>query len=408
MEYEIIRLGRQGDGVAEGPVFAPLTLPQEIVTGVREGVRLREVRIVKPSDERVKPGCQHFKACGGCQLQHASDGFVASWKADLVASLLSEQGLETEVRPIMTSPKRSRRRAGFAARRTKHGATAGLHGRASDIIVPLQNCDVLHPDVFAGLGLAKQIATSASSRKATLSVTVTLSEVGLDVLAKGAKSLNGDLHQDLAKLAREHDLARLVCDDEPIAVRRPPIQRFGDLAVVPPPGAFLQATKHGEETLQSLVLDFLADAKTVVDLFAGCGTFALPLAKRSEVLALEGDKAMTAALNHGWRNNQGLKKVQALMRDLFRDPLLAEDLKGFDAAVIDPPRAGAAAQIAELAKSGIPRIAYVSCDPATFARDAKVLVQAGYDLPWVQPVDQFRWSPHIELVGVFVRDHKAR
>lgn len=401
----IERLGQQGDGVAQGPLFVPLTLPGEVVSGTVEGDTLIDARIETPSADRVAAPCPHFKSCGGCQVQHASDAFVARWKRDIVVTALQLQGVETEVRQTITSPDRSRRRATFAARRTKKGAMVGFHARKSDAIIPVPACILVTPALAAIPPMAEALAMAGASRKGPLSVTVTESLEGLDVAVTGGKPLDGPLRIALAAQCEAFRLARLTWDDELIGMREPPAQRMGSARVVPPPGAFLQATAHGQQVLTDLVADIVGPAKSVIDLFAGCGTFALPLAERAEVTAVEGAQDMVDALDAGWRQAQGLKRVTGVARDLFRRPMLPDELARFDAAVIDPPRAGAAAQIAELAQARIPRIAHVSCNPQTFARDAKTLCDAGYVLDWVQPVDQFRWSSHVELVGAFQLDH---
>lgn len=406
--HTIQRLGHQGDGVAEGPVFAARTLPGETVSGLLEGSQLTDIRIETPADTRVQPPCRHYKSCGGCQLQHASDDFVARWKEDVVRRALAAQGIEAEIRPVHTSPAQSRRRATLAVRRTKKGAMAGFHGRASDVITEIPDCRLLDPGLIAAIPMAEDLALTGASRKTPLAVTVTLSEAGLDVLVKNGKPLDGPLRIALSQAAEKYKLARLTWEDEPLAMEQPPLQAFGAARVCPPPGAFLQATRDGEAALLAAVREAVKGAKRIVDLFAGCGTFTLPLAEDAEVWALEGEKDMIAALDAGWRKAQGLKKVTAESRDLFRNPLTPEDLNPFgakyEAAVIDPPRAGAEAQVAELAKAKTPVIAYVSCNPVTFARDAKILTDAGYRLNWVQPVDQFRWSAHIELAASFTLD----
>ncbi|WP_238366392.1 class I SAM-dependent RNA methyltransferase [Mesobacterium pallidum] len=400
-QYRIHRLGHHGDGIADGPIFAPLTLPGEEVTGEADGSRLHDVKIVTPSDDRVKPPCPHFRSCGGCQLQHASDDFVAGWKVDVVRQALQAQGLEADFRPILTSPPFSRRRAAFSARRTKKGVQVGFHGRASGVIVPIETCHLLHPDLLAARDVVAEFAMMGGSRKGEITALVTLSLDGLDLSVTGGKPLDGPLESSLAQLAGQRGVSRLAWDGEVIALRTPPRQVFGAAHVAPPPGAFLQATRQGESALLYAVTEAVGDAKQVVDLFAGCGTFALPLAERAEVHAVEGEAAMMQALDLGWRNAKGLKKVTHETRDLFRRPLLPDELKRFDAAVIDPPRAGAQAQVTELAEARVPVIAFVSCNPVTFARDAAILTQAGYAMDWVQVVDQFRWSVHIELAARF-------
>ncbi len=401
----IERLGQQGDGVARGPLFVPLALPGEVVSGTVDGDTLSDIRIETPSPDRVSAPCAHFRSCGGCQLQHASDDLVAAWKREIVATALSVHGIETDVRATITSPDKSRRRATYAARRTKKGAMVGFHTRKSDAIIPVPQCILVTPALVASSPLAEALAMAGASRKGALAVTVTDSIEGLDVAVIGGKPLDGPLRIELAALCEMHRLARLTWDNELIGMRVQPAQIMGRARVVPPPGAFLQATSHGQETLTALVQDIVGGAKSVVDLFAGCGTFALPLAEKAEVLAVEGASDMVVALDAGWRQAQGLKRVTTQARDLFRRPLYRDELHKFDAAVIDPPRAGAAAQIAELAEARTPVIAHVSCNPQTFARDASTLINAGYTLDWVQPVDQFRWSAHVELVGAFRLTH---
>ncbi|MBO9446035.1 RsmD family RNA methyltransferase [Ruegeria sp. R14_0] len=405
--YTITRLGHQGDGIADGPVFAPRTLPGEVVTGTLAGQVLSDIRVETPSDQRVKAPCRHYKSCGGCQLQHAADDFVADWKVEVVRTALAAQGLEARMRPIHTSPERSRRRATIAVRRTKKGTLAGFHGRASDTITEIPDCHLLDPALIAAIPVAEALAVLGGSRKGVLAVTMTLSEGGLDVAVKGGKPLDGPLELTLAQATEKHGLARLSWDGEVLAMREPPVQRFGLAGVVPPPGAFLQATKDGEQALLKAVSEVVGHSKRIVDLFAGSGTFSLPLAEIAEVHAVEGEAAMMQALDQGWRRAQGLKRVTTEARDLFRRPLMPDELKSFDAVVIDPPRAGAEAQVAELAQALRPVIAYVSCNPVTFARDAKMLVNAGYTLEWVQVVDQFRWSSHTELAARFTSNPKT-
>lgn len=399
--HTILRLGHRGDGIAEGPVYAPLTLPGEVVEGRLAGDRLQDIRIVTPSSDRVRPPCRHFRGCGGCALQHGADGFVTDWKQDVLRHALSAQGIEADFAPPHVSPPGSRRRATLAARRGKAGAMAGFHARGTDTVVDIPDCQLLHPGLMAALPVARALAQLAGSRRGALAVAVTLSHGGLDIAVRGGKSADGPLRVALAQLANTHDLARLVWDDDLIVTRRSPGQDFGGVRVVPPPGAFLQATAAGEAALRDAVLAMADGADRVIDLFAGCGTFALPLAALAQVHAVEGDAAMLAALDHGWRHGAGLKTVTTQARDLFRTPVLAEELRRFDAAVIDPPRAGAAAQIAQLAQARVPVIAHVSCNPVTFARDAATLVAAGYAMGAVRVVDQFRWSTHLEMVAAF-------
>ena len=365
-EVTITRLGLHGDGIAEGPVYAPRTLPGEVVTGVLQGQLLQDVKILTPSEQRVSPPCRHFKSCGGCQVQHASDPFVAEWKVDVVRKALESHGLEIDFRPIHTSPPASRRRAGFAAKRTKKGALVGFHGRASDVIVETPDCQLLDPEVLAARVVAEDLALAGASRKAALSVLVTTSQTGLDISVSDGKPLDRPLRQTLAMICEKHRLARLSWGDEVVAMRTPPVQQFDGIAVAPPPGAFLQATVAGQDCLIAAVKEIATGAGYVIDLFAGCGTFGLPLSKEARVHAVEGDARMLEALDAGWRHTTGLKHVTTEARDLFRRPLLQDELAKADLVVLDPPRAGAEAQVAVLAESRVPKIAYVSLQSGDF------------------------------------------
>lgn len=403
MRLTVERLGHLGDGIAPGPVFVPMTLPGEVVEGDVVDGRMAEPKIVTPSPDRVRPVCPHYRACGGCSLMHASDGFVAGWKADVVRTALAAQGLDAPFRPVVTSPPQSRRRATLSGRRTKKGALVGFHGRASGTIVEIPGCQLLHPALMAALPLLAEVTTLGASRKGEVALTATVSEGGLDLSVSDGKPLDQSLFSTLAGLAERTGLARIVWNGEPVVTRSPATQRFGLARVVPPAGAFLQATGAGEAALVGAVVEAVGGARRIADLFAGAGTFSLPLAGRAEVHAVEGEAAMLAALVAGWRQAEGLHRVTTEARDLFRRPLLSDELKRFDAVVIDPPRAGAEAQARELAGSGVQVIAAVSCNPVTFARDARILSDAGFAIDWVQVVDQFRWSPHVELAARFSR-----
>ncbi|WP_099824966.1 class I SAM-dependent RNA methyltransferase [Oceaniglobus indicus] len=405
MTHTIERLGHHGDGIAAGPIFVARTLPGEVITGEVTGNRITAPRIVTPSANRVTPPCRHYNTCGGCALQHASDAFVADWKVGVVVSALAAQGITAPINGPATSPPNSRRRATLSARRTKKGAMVGFHGRASDTISAIDDCHLLHPAIMAGLPACEALTVAGASRKGELALTVTASESGLDIAALGGKDLDQPLRTTLAGIADRHDLARLTWEDELIAGARPPVQSFGAAKVAPPPGAFLQATAHGQQALTEAVIRAVGPAKQVIDLFAGSGTFALPLARTAEVHAVEGERAMMDALDQGWRGATGLKRVSCETRDLFRRPMLPDELNRYAAIVIDPPRAGAEAQTAEIARSTVPVVAAVSCNPTTFARDAKLLCDAGFTLDWVAVVDQFRWSPHVEVAARFSRKH---
>lgn len=403
MRVVIERLGHLGDGVAEGPVFVPGALPGEVVEGEVTGDRMVSPRIVTPSPERITAPCPHYKACGGCSLMHVRPAFLAGWKVDVVRQSLGDLADGATFRALHTSPERSRRRATLAGRRTKTGAMVGLHGRASGNIVEIPECRLLHPAMVAAVADLRPLVVAGTSRKAALDLVLTLTDAGLDVAVTGGKPLDSTLVSDISKVAISAGMARVTWNGETVVMAHPPVVRLGATDVVLPPGAFLQATVDGAQILTASVLEAVGKAERVADLFAGCGTFTLPLAAQAAVHAVESDAAMIAALDGGWRKGRGLHRVTTEVQDLFRRPLLPDELRKFDAVVIDPPRAGAEAQMHELARSDVSVIAAVSCNPVTFFRDARILAAAGFRVDWVQVVDQFRWSPHIEMVARLVR-----
>jgi 23S rRNA (uracil1939-C5)-methyltransferase len=392
-------LTQQGLGRAADGQFVPRTLPGEEI-GLRED---GTAQILKPSTDRVAPPCRHFKSCGGCAMQHAADPFVASWKAEIVTRALSAHGIAVDIRAVHTSPAQSRRRAKFAGKRTKNGALVGFHTRASDTIISVPDCQLLLPSLRAALPSLEELTVLSASRKGEIALTVTDSPAGLDVWVESDKPLDGPLRITLAEFAQRHGFARLAWGDEPVVTINPPTQQFGRASVVPPAGAFLQATRDGEAQLLAAAREATDGADRILDLFAGCGTFTLPLAEDAAVTAVESSGPMLVALDQGWRRAQGLKLIKTETRDLYRRPLEPDELRHFDAAVIDPPRAGAQAQISTLAVSTVRKIAMISCNPITFARDAKVLIDAGFAIQWIDVVDQFRWSPHVEVAASFTR-----
>ncbi|MDF3852839.1 class I SAM-dependent RNA methyltransferase [Paracoccus sp. P2] len=398
--WTVERLGRKGDGVAiagESRALAALTLPGEVIEGEAEAGRIASPRIVTPAPERVRPPCPHYRACGGCSLMHGSDDFVKAWKVGVVTEALRAQGLCAPIAGVHVSPPRSRRRAVLSGRRTKKGALVGFHARASEVIVDIADCHVLRPRIQSALPLLRRLVVAGASRSGELSLTVTETPAGLDLAVTGGKPMQPALLQALAALADEGDLARLSWDGQPIT-RRPPALAMGRARVVPPPGSFLQATAEGEAALLAAVRSMVGGAGRVLDLFAGCGTFSLPLAETAEVHAVEGLAAPLQALDAAARQAPGLRRITTEVRDLARRPLLPDEL-GYDAIVIDPPRAGAEAQAHEIARAQVPMLAWVSCDPVTFARDARILAEGGYAIERLFVVDQFRWSPHVETVA---------
>ena len=406
IEVRIHALGHLGDGVARHDgeeVFVPFALPGEIVSGELDGNRIEKPKILSPVSDRIKPACRHFKTCGGCTMQHARDEVLSDWKLDQVKTTLAQAGLKTDFRPVMTSPPHSRRRAVFSGRRSKSGAIIGFHQRGSNDLIDLLECPLVTPKIWAATEGLRPLVLMGASRKAEVRVTVTDADTGVDVGVSEAKDLSPQQQSELGQIATRHGFSRITWNGEVVVQAHPPYQTFGRAQVVPPPGAFLQATRDGEQALLAAVTEAVGEAGQIADLFAGCGTFTLPLAERADVLAVEGEEPMIEALLQGWRAASGLHLVEAMARDLFRRPMLPDEFKGLDAVVIDPPRAGAQAQVTELARSPINRIAFVSCNPATFARDARILTNAGFTLDWVQVVDQFRWSAHVELVAQFTR-----
>ena len=336
-------------------------------------------------------------------MQHGSDGFVGAWKTTIVERAMTARDLPFPFRALHTSPPNSRRRARLSGRRTKKGAMVGFHAKGSDALIDVPDCQLLLPSIMAGFPALEALTVIAASRKSEINLTVTATLGGLDVLVETERELTGQLRVELAGLAEAHNLARLAWNDDVVVTRKPPEQQFGVTRVAPPAGAFLQATAEGEAALAAAVLEAAKGAKRIVDLFSGAGTFTLPLAALAGVHAVEDSADMLETLDRGWRHASGLRTVTTESRDLYRRPLEPDELNKFDLAVLDPPRSGADAQIATICQSKLKRVVMVSCNPVTFARDAGALIAAGFELQWIDVVDQFRWSPHIEIVGNFTR-----
>ncbi|MFG1462342.1 class I SAM-dependent RNA methyltransferase [Xanthobacter sp. DSM 24535] len=406
MQAVIARMGAQGDAVAEtaeGPLFAAYALPGETVEGVREKDRLKIERIVSASADRVAPVCRHFGICGGCLLQHWRSEPYRAWKRGLVVEALAREGIAAPVVDLVDAHGAGRRRAIFHARQYGARTVVGFAERKSHAMVQLVECPVLAPGLRRALEAAQAVAGALAPLKKPLDLHVTATETGLDLDVRGSGPLPPDLMMDLGALAETFDLARLTRHGELVLQRAAPALTMGRARVELPPASFLQATAKGEETLATLALSVVGGAKRVADLFCGVGTFALRLAQTAQVSAFESNAPAVAAMLRAAQSTAGLKGVEGEVRDLFRRPLSAQELARFDAVVIDPPRQGAEAQAHELARSKVERLAYVSCSAVTFARDARILGDGGFVLHAVTPVDQFRYSPHVELVGVFGR-----
>lgn len=408
----ITRIGAQGDGIAEtaaGPVFVPLTLPGETVRGeVREG-RLEAAEILTPSPERIAPVSRHYGDCGGCSLQHWAAGPYLDWKREQVRLALAREGLETEIEPTVAVPAGARRRLALHARRGPDGRVLlGFKARKSWRLVEVTACPVADPRLVAAFpALARVAEAFLEHPKSAPTLHVTWTLTGLDVDVTGVERRSGGLSRD-AQLraiaaAAEAGLARLSLAGETLVMDRQPKVAFGPAVVPLPPGGFLQAVPEAETAMVERAVAAVKGAKKIADLFCGAGTFTFPLATVAPVLAADASAAGIAALKAGIGTGPGMKPITAEARDLFRRPMAPYDLRGCDAIVLDPPRAGAVAQTEQLGGTKASVVVGVSCNPVSFARDARVLIDAGFRLERATPVDQFLWSAHVELVGIFRR-----
>ena len=411
VEHLVIdRIGHRGDGVADradGPIFVAAALPGETVEVENlpgHPDRRQLLRVETASPQRIAPICPHFGICGGCAVQHWQTSAYRAWKRDLVIDALRQAGLEAPVADLIDAHGEGRRRVVFHARRGTHDVLeVGFSAARAHQIIPIDRCPVLAKSLDGALKAAWAIAELLSPLRKPLDIHVTATDIGLDIDVRGSGPLTATATAALARLVASHNLARLTRHGELIVQARPPTIRMGSATVLLPPAAFLQATAEGEAELARLVLDICATAgpkKGAADLFAGIGPFALRLAEQMRVTAADDDEAALAALARAG-NTPGLKPVTTARRDLFKNPFLAGELNRFDAVVFDPPRQGAQAQSREIAASRVPVIAAVSCNPGTFARDARILIDGGYRLISVMPVDQFRYSAHVELVARF-------
>jgi 23S rRNA (uracil1939-C5)-methyltransferase len=416
----IEKLGQRGEGVARGPnglVFTPYAIPGDLALVEVEGERGRLIEILEPSPDRTPAFCGYFGVCGGCAVQSLRVEPYRAWKRDLVVQALRHSRIAADVdalvEPLVDAHGEGRRRATFHARAPRDAlgrvrVEAGfMKARAHDI-VEIDACPILAPELAGAPQAARALARTLASLGKPLDILVTASLSGLDVDLRGCGELaEAPLRAALAE-AERLDLARISNHGRTLLERRAPLLRMGRATLVPPPGAFLQATAAGEEALARIALDMAGAARRAVDLFAGVGTFALRLAERATVDAVEADKAALAALARASGDaGPALKPIATQTRDLFRRPFTAAELAPYDVALFDPPRAGAEAQARELAASRAPRVIAVSCNPQTFARDARILIDGGYALERVVPVDQFRHSAHVELVAAFSRDAGA-
>ncbi|KGF67710.1 RNA methyltransferase [Hoeflea sp. BAL378] len=410
-KLDITRLGGQGDGIAEGgQIFVPFTLPGDVVNAAVEKGRGTLMAVLTPSPDRVTPPCPHFgpdleqAGCGGCALQHMADAPYRAWKRELVVSALEGRGITAEVAPLVACAPHSRRRVVFAAKRTDRGALLGFYRAGSHQIVAIDTCVIATPRIVEALPSIRRLATAAAVGREAFHLSVLDAVPGLDIAVEAPFKLSEpDRLRIISATRTEAPVARLSFNGEILIEKQPPQLTFGSVLVSPPPGGFVQATAEAEAVMGELVSDHLRKAKRVIDLFSGSGTFTLRLATQSHVHAVEADGPSLAALDKAARRAQGLKPVSVEKRDLFRRPMMTAELKAYQGLVFDPPRAGAEVQAQDIARSAIPRVAAVSCNPVTLARDLEILIAGGYRVLSVTPIDQFLWTSHVEVVALLER-----
>ncbi len=406
----IDRIGHRGDGVADtaaGPVYVPYTLPGETVEAERVSGhpdRRHLLHVDIPSPDRIDAFCPHFGVCGGCAIQHWREPLYRAWKHDLVVTALRHAGIEATVDELIDAHGEGRRRAVFHARRGTHDIfEVGFSALRAHTIIAIDRCPVLAPGMDGAVETAWAISDILKPQGKPLDIQITATDGGLDIDVRGSGPLNANRTAALARIAATGHISRITRHGEMVTQTRPPAVTMGRARVVLPPGSFLQATALGEDTLAGLIAGHAGKAKTIADLFSGVGPFALRLAERARITACDSDVPALSALTQAAATTSGLKPIDVLRRDLFRSPMGAQELKGFDAVIFDPPRQGAEAQARELATSKVPAVIAVSCNAATFARDAKFLIDGGYRLDAVTPVDQFKHTAHVEIVARFSR-----
>ena len=390
MNELIIRIAARGDGVTPSGRYVPFGVPGDAV--LDDGA-------LAFGPHHQSPPCRHFPECGGCQLQQADDGAYRDYLVSRVEAALAQHDLAAPVRAPYLSPPNTRRRATLKALKVGQGALVGFNAEKSHRIVDMHECHILRPELFALVEPLRRLLPGMLQPKRIIEIQLTLIDGGPDLLLKGIHARRLDEIEALTAFAMKHDMARLGVDrglgPETLFEPLPASVSMSGMRVSFPPGAFLQATEDGEDALVAAAQEALAGSSAIADLFAGLGTFALAL---NATYAAEASRDAVAALK------RAAPAINVEHRDLYRRPLDGKELKPFDGVIVDPPRAGAADQVAWLASSAVSRVAYVSCIPATFARDARTLVDGGYLLDWVQPIGQFRWSTHVELASRFSRD----
>lgn len=404
----IERLGERGEGVArdgDAQIFVPFALAGETVRVAREPGGARLVDIVEASPDRRLAFCPHYGICGGCAVQTLAAPAYAEWKRGLLRRALANGGVDMEASPLVDAHGAGRRRVTFHARFERGETRVGFMQARSHHLVEIEHCPLLARELADAPRIARGLALPLARRGKPLDLVINATQDGLDVDLRGAGPLDPAESQALLARASELKLARLSNHGALVALLRAPRVAIGDVMVAPPPGAFLQATQAGEEELARRALDMLSGAKRVADLFCGVGSFALRIARRARVDGFDSDAAAVEALAKAARASAGLRLEAATTRDLFKRPLLAKELGAYDAVIFDPPRAGAQAQAQELARSTVRRIVAVSCNAQSFARDAALLIEGGYrvEAGGATPIDQFRHSPHVEIIAAFSR-----
>jgi 23S rRNA (uracil1939-C5)-methyltransferase len=407
-EVEIDGLGAQGDGIVNTPsqqrLYVPFALPGErwrIAEGERE-------EMLRAHPQRVAAVCQHFGSCGGCVAQHMPDDLYVAWKRAMVVHAFMHRGIEAPVGPLLRFPAASRRRVTLYARRYRKNLHIGYYRAATHYILNIAECPIAEPAIVAALPVLREMLEAVLLGQGEAGITIVATPAGLDVqvMFVHVGSVR-NAYPRMAALAARHGFARLTVEKDTLMQSRRPLLTFGSVEVEPPPGAFVQAVAEAETHMVGLIVAAAGKAKCIADLFCGIGTFTFPLARSARVLALDHQEDSIAALKAAARRVQGLKPIEAKVRDLFRVPMSAKELDGFDAVVLDPSRSGAESQAHQLAHSSVPIVICVSCNPGTLARDVRIMLDGGYALQSVSPIDQFLYAPHVEAIAVLRRQKRC-
>lgn len=406
-ELKVDFVGHKGDGVAHlnnNPLYVPYALEGEVITVKGNGPRREIDKIITPSDQRIEPICKYFGTCGGCQLQHMGESAYLEWKMALVTEPLSRVGISLKPDAILTYANASRRKCVFNAQRSSKGMLLGFNEKSSSAIVALDSCPVLVPSINEQLDKIHDLVNSVPTTKHPLRVSILDTKNGLDIAIEDAKPLSETERQVLIKKTIAHKFSRLSVNIETLIKTSEPHIEIASTIVSPPPAAFVQALKQAEDDMSDIVSGFLKGCKQVADLYCGIGTFALKLAENSAVYAVEESGDALNSLDEAWRDTGGkLKQIKTEKRNLERRPVTFGELKKMDGLVFDPPRAGAELQCKQIAKSRVKKVAAVSCNPSTLATDLEILIEGGFKVKRIVPIDQFKYTPHVEVVVLLER-----